>query len=255
MSFKSEEQTKTFDLHFDIFQPWSTFVMGTTLPPEILEQMIKITDEIVSSNKKSDSDNIRPAQIEDQFYLNRETLNGTLIEFFLEICKLYTTQAFCQTDPFNTKNWSKEKFTAHIGEMWMVCQKDNEYNPMHFHGGSISAIMYLKIPEYLPNRKALGTDGQILFTHNFSKDNVWGVGALPIKPKVGDFFIFPSSLMHTVYPFRTMDGKGERRSVSFNAEFSPHPKKVNPSSIETTLRSTLKNMDSWGVVPNIKKGE
>ena len=33
-------------------------------------------------------------------------------------------------------------------------------------------------------------------------------------------FIFPASQQHFVYPFRTPDGKGERRSISFNAVFS-----------------------------------
>ena len=32
-------------------------------------------------------------------------------------------------------------------------------------------------------------------------------------PRVGDFFLFPSSLIHTVYPFL---GQGERRSIAFN---------------------------------------
>ena len=37
-----------------------------------------------------------------------------------------------------------------------------------------------------------------------------------ITPKVGDFYLFPSYMMHTVYPFsNTLD---ERRSVSFNAK-------------------------------------
>ena len=40
------------------------------------------------------------------------------------------------------------------------------------------------------------------------------------QPQVGDFFIFPAQQSHFVYPFRTADGKGERRSVSFNAIFS-----------------------------------
>ena len=34
------------------------------------------------------------------------------------------------------------------------------------------------------------------------------------KPEVGDLFIFPSYMMHTVYPFFSDE---ERRSVSFNA--------------------------------------
>ena len=34
------------------------------------------------------------------------------------------------------------------------------------------------------------------------------------KPKVGDFYIFPNYLYHSVNPFY---GPGERRSISFNA--------------------------------------
>ena len=37
-----------------------------------------------------------------------------------------------------------------------------------------------------------------------------------ITPKVGDFYLFPSYMMHIVYPFsQTLE---ERRSVSFNAK-------------------------------------
>ena len=36
-----------------------------------------------------------------------------------------------------------------------------------------------------------------------------------IVPKVGDFYLFPHYLMHTVYPFKETDE--ERRSISFNA--------------------------------------
>ena len=43
---------------------------------------------------------------------------------------------------------------------------------------------------------------------------------MTLQPRVGDFFIFPASQQHFVYPFRTEDGEGERRSVSFNAVFS-----------------------------------
>ena len=36
-----------------------------------------------------------------------------------------------------------------------------------------------------------------------------------IIPKVGDFYIFPNYLMHTVFPFK--NSNEERRSISFNA--------------------------------------
>ena len=32
-----------------------------------------------------------------------------------------------------------------------------------------------------------------------------------------DLFVFSGKQMHGVYPFRTKDGKGERRSIAFNA--------------------------------------
>ena len=37
-----------------------------------------------------------------------------------------------------------------------------------------------------------------------------------IKPELGDFYLFPNYLMHTVYPFSGTNE--ERRSVSFNAK-------------------------------------
>jgi len=38
-----------------------------------------------------------------------------------------------------------------------------------------------------------------------------------VRPKVGDFFIFPADLYHTVYPFQS---DGERRSFSMNIVLS-----------------------------------
>ena len=122
--------------------------------------------------------------------------------------------------------------------MWINSQKDNEYFPFHFHVDcALSGVMYLKIPEYLPIRKnynnlpahwadtdaAKGVepkDGAIEFSNNVAKGEDWGVPTMTVLPEVGDFFIFPSQQLHQVYPFRTPDGKGERRSVSFNAEFT-----------------------------------
>ncbi|SVE04650.1 uncharacterized protein METZ01_LOCUS457504, partial [marine metagenome] len=39
-----------------------------------------------------------------------------------------------------------------------------------------------------------------------------------VLPNVGDIFLFPSTLRHQVYPFRTAHGKGIRRSLSFNLD-------------------------------------
>ena len=42
--------------------------------------------------------------------------------------------------------------------------------------------------------------------------------AVRMRPKVGDYYIFPWWMYHMVYPFKT---KGERRSFSFNVYGEP----------------------------------
>ena len=83
----------------------------------------------------------------------------------------------------------------------------------------MSTVMYLKVPEFLPSTKPeRDDDGCIMFIGAAHTQSAFTRNLLKWKPKVGDFFIFPAHLQHTVYPFRT-DGDFERRSVSFNADF------------------------------------
>ena len=42
------------------------------------------------------------------------------------------------------------------------------------------------------------------------------MGTYRHTPKVGELFLFPSNLLHTVYPFK---GDGERRSLAFNMSY------------------------------------
>ena len=49
----------------------------------------------------------------------------------------------------------KEVWLPKLTSMWIVSQKDHEYNPIHMHSDNISAIMYLKIPEYLQREHSL----------------------------------------------------------------------------------------------------
>jgi uncharacterized protein (TIGR02466 family) len=105
--------------------------------------------------------------------------------------------------------------------MWIISQKDNEYNPAHIHTDcAMSSVMYLKVPEMLPSRKSeRDDDGCIVFIGSAAPENRFTRQQLKVKPVPGDFFMFPAHQIHAVYPFRTKDGKGERRSVSYNADF------------------------------------
>ena len=219
----------------ELLQPWSTFVLKTQLPTDILQIMLKITDEIIANpeiavNKGKDL----AGQIKDEFQIENKRFedNGAL-NYFLDMVKVFVIQQTLQMSCGYTRNINKnfeerrkeileDEWYIQLDSMWANYQKDNEYNPIHFHTGChISTVMYLKIPEYLPSRKSYkNEDGAITFISNSTRNPIWGAPVMTLLPKVGDFFIFPSTQAHCVYPFRTADGKGERRSVAFNASFS-----------------------------------
>ena len=220
----AKKEGEQFKMQFELLQPWSTFVMKTKLPPPILEKMINITDKIVDNaeNEKSHGEHLA-GQIKNELWVDHEILEReNLMGFFMDVVRNFVIQQTCQTQPFEREKILAEEWYTQMLSMWVISQKDNEYNPCHVHTEcALSTVMYLKIPEYLPSRKShRKDDGAINFTGPGTKDPFWGNPTITYQPQVGDFFIFPASQQHFVYPFRTPDGKGERRSVSFNVVFS-----------------------------------
>ena len=220
----AKKEEELYKMHFEFLQPWSTFVLKTKLPQLIFDKMIKITDTIVDNakNEKNWGDQLA-GQIKDELWIDHEILEREeVMGFFLDVARNFVIQQYCKTFPLDQKRIMAEEWYTNMNSMWIISQKDNEYNPVHMHTEChISTVMYLKIPKYLPSRKPdKNADGTITFINNASKDQLWGNPQMNIQPKVGDFFVFPASQLHTVYPFRTADGKRERRSVSFNASFT-----------------------------------
>ena len=107
-------------------------------------------------------------------------------------------------------------------ESWIVRQFKNEYNPVHFHDGYVSAVGYLMIPKNLTkSKKNLKTNGTIDFingTKTYLTNSIHNH-----IPKTGDMIIFPNNLMHTAYPFNV---DGERRSFSLNIDLDIKTKKI-----------------------------
>ena len=206
---------------YEKLQPWSTFVLKTRLPLPVFDKMMKITDEIVENGVGSDvaKEAVGAGEMKDQFLI--DSLDEDLREYFLKACKEYVIQAYCQTDPENKERVKSTEWITKINLMWINSQKDNEYFPLHSHSNAhLSTVMYLKIPKYLPANSPHSKPGAIEFMSNTSRNHIWGAPSLMIQPQIGDFYIFTIDQQHCIYPFQTEDGNGERRSVSFNAEFT-----------------------------------
>ena len=111
-------------------------------------------------------------------------------------------------------NWYQEK-NLKVDSLWVNLQQKTEYNPIHNHEGVLSYVAWLDIPykqedEMNINQsrdsrtKQYSASFQFLYTTILGKivneayavENGWE----------GRIVMFPSELLHIVYPFYTSDG-------------------------------------------------
>ena len=204
--------------NFQIIKPFGPSILKVTIPDQIISDMNTYVDEIVENKKKSENlnyGNKLVGNVNQEFYLEEEFMKKTKWAEFLGSA----------VQQWLHKQTGKELKEFKIIKSWIVRQFKNEYNPVHIHGGDVSGVGYLKVPSKVgktfqknktnDNGKLVLIDGSKKFLCN---------PTYVITPKVGDFYFFPSYMMHTVYPF--YNSQEERRSVSFNAKIDEDAAKL-----------------------------
>ena len=189
-----------------ILKPFGPKIAIIKIPKNIVLKINQEVDKILNDKKrlkKSDYSNKLVGQVTQEIKLNPRFIKKNILRFIDINVKKYIK-----------KCTSKETKKINLRNLWVVRQFKNEYNPVHFHGGNISGVGYLKIPKNITkSKKRLKTNGTIDFIHgskSFLNDSLFNH-----NPKVGDMILFPNYLMHTAYPFKR---EGERRSFSFNLD-------------------------------------
>ena len=110
----------------------------------------------------------------------------------------------------------------YLQQMWVNYQKQNEFNPLHDHGGVYSFVVWMKIPtrhfEQNKNPIALRSNNPKISTFEFRYINTLGSISefvYEMNPEIeGTMLFFPSNLMHQVHPF--FDCDEDRISISGN---------------------------------------
>ena len=195
----------------ETIKPFGPAIAKITIPSEIISGMNKYVEEVIEDEKRSKDlnyGNQLAGNVQQEFLLD--------IEFMKKINWGEFLGKACQEWLNKEHNISIKKFE--IISSWIVRQFENEYNPIHYHDGHISGVGYLKVPDdmgqTIQKNKSVQHNGKLILIDG-SKKFLCNPTYI-ITPKVGDFYLFPSYMMHTVYPFsKTLD---ERRSVSFNAK-------------------------------------
>ena len=170
------------------------------IPPEIYQHVMQEIKEIEKDDRGIDK-------------VNKELVGAIEREYQLEKSKPYIFPFLEEMGREYQKNWDycQEQYLK-VDSLWVNLQKKTEYNPLHNHKGILSYVAWLDIPYTLkdemnleicknsPNSKN-SASFQFLYTNilgNISNEiyrveNGWE----------GRIVMFPSKLLHVVYPFYT----------------------------------------------------
>jgi len=199
----------TKNIERKLYRPFGPSVGKTIIPENLIGKINKYVGDIIKDQKKIKTHNVGhtlAGNVSQEFELDPEFIKESgWFNFLKDECGIWIQYS----------TGKKIKKFELIGS-WVVRQFQNEYNPIHFHGGHVSGVGYLKVPKELGDtfqKNKKNNNGNINLVHGskqFTSEAVF-----KIKPEIGNFYYFPNYLLHTVYPF--YNENEERRSISFNA--------------------------------------
>ena len=217
------EQIQSHPTDFRVEKHFGPFFGSCMLPQEATDALIKMSDELLS-NKLSESHGQSLAGVIDkEIKVYKSNMEKAGVDQLIESCVRSYVVHCAKNHGFFSET---HIFESMINSAWIVSQYENEYNPMHNHTGcDISAVIYLKCPDVKGRRNLESKkgkedfDGNIAFVHSAMGNrnhDVLEKGVINMTPTSGLLVMFPSYLIHTVYPFI---GEGERRCLPFNAVY------------------------------------
>ena len=202
-----------------IIRPFGPSIAKITMPDELIKNLNNYIDKTILDEEKVsklDHSNQLAGKVKQEFLLENKFMEEIKWGEFLG----KAVKTWLQHDA------QKQLKSFEIIKCWIVRQFKNEYNPVHHHSGHVSGVGYLKVPEYLGDisaKKKTNDKGRLTLIHG--SVNLFSKATYVIKPVVGEFYLFPNYLLHTVYPFT--DTNEERRSISFNANLDRYSASYN----------------------------
>tara|TARA_R100000655_G_scaffold37454_1_gene72103 strand:+ start:107 stop:760 length:654 start_codon:yes stop_codon:yes gene_type:complete len=126
-------------------------------------------------------------------------------------------------------NFNKiSEYELRLNSIWVNEMKDNEYNPIHVHQGSLftglSSVMILSLPSHYGKEysaKDKPTNGSLQILGNANGQFAHTDYAPTLNPR--DFYVFPYDVRHSVYPFNSTNEV--RRTLAANCDVHYNPVK------------------------------
>ena len=200
------------ELEYKFIKHFGPSIFKVKIPDHLIKELNKYTDNIIKNKKKSselDNGDRLVGDVTQEFKLEKDFVTEIGWLKFLADC----------TGTWVLHEIGKKITKFNLLNTWIVRQFKHEYNPVHWHTGHISGAGFLKLPttfgthkQKKPSKDYMGGNLQLINgSRMFMSNSIYN-----IQPEVGNFYLFPNYMMHTVYPFK--DSDEERRSISFNAK-------------------------------------
>ena len=109
-----------------------------------------------------------------------------------------------------------------LSKAWINEMKSGEYNPIHFHTSpktvvGLSSVLMLKRPDWYgieASKEQFPANGWLEFSGG--DQSPLSKSQMRVDAQVGEFYVFPYTLLHGVYPFNSTDEV--RRTLSYNCD-------------------------------------
>ena len=186
---------------------WGPMLFKTRMKPDEVQKLLQICNK----DKKRDARKDLAGHIEDEFSVDKLELSKIIEPYIKIFMKSYG------------QYYGEKCLDLFIKSAWVNFMKAGEFNPQHIHTHcQFSSVICLSYPEALrqENRTYVGTiknggPGSLCFA--YGEDSIPHSHTYrPFFPEIGDFFIFPWFLRHSVMPFKS---KGERITLAANYDF------------------------------------
>ena len=217
------KQIQTQPKFFDVQKHFGPLFASVQLADDVTNAMIKMTDKIIKDKKSESHGQSLAGVIDKELRIYKSDMDEFGVDQMMESCMRSYIVHCAKVHLMFQETWT---YASEVNSAWVVSQHENEYNPIHNHTGcDVSGVIYLKTPDVKGRRNIESkkgrpdNDSDITFVHSALGNRNYDVlekGIITMTPHPGQMVMFPSYLLHTVYPFI---GKEERRCIAFNGTY------------------------------------
>ena len=189
-----------------------SFVIKYNLPMKMIDEINKAYDEAKDLEKWNDR---LAGKIAEENLVN-DLMTDKMKEIFLGCFQAYM------------KHIQKPYWIPTLNTVWINEMRANEYNPFHYHTSEetdlgLSSVLVLKKPTTYGKEVTKPEDpcnGMLEFVGG--QQDTLSISQLRVNAQPGEFFVFPYTMLHGVYPFNGTEET--RRTLSYNCDLLRPPK-------------------------------